>query len=208
MAYTELHYAQELTKDDPKYPKLFYWEENRPVVKIPQIEASYGIVRKMQQFSRESGISTDRLLALTSLLLEYIPYSANASVSCSWEQDFEGVWDFEFILTDVVKILNKKPVSTPKNDPKARKWYPEFVPTKTQYLFGINYDPESKLYRLRYKLYPSKSWWGFRYIEKLRPFDSLIEYIYNSLHPYIIEATTEMPEAKEEAEEEEFEPID
>lgn len=199
-----LNEVKNLIKDNENYPKLLEWIENFPVVKIPDCINSYDAYKTLRSFAKEAGITRDKILALTTFLIAIIPVLNQPKAIAEYSKDFNGVYDFQFVIDDLVKVLkNKKPTSRPKNDTKHKRYVPEYKEITVSYIFGLEYDPKTKLMRLRYKIYPQKHWWGFRYEERLRPFEDLIKFIVSDLISYHSEDLAEIsipddPESEED----------
>lgn len=175
--------AKSLIANDSKYPKLLSWEKRGPVTKIENCINSFSAGKALIAFCKDAGIDKDRLFALTQLLIALIPAISEPKVIAEHTVDFEGNYDFRFMLDDYVKILKKKPTSRPKSM-KKEKQIPVYVETKVSYTFGLEYNPKTKLWRLRCKIYPQKSWWGFRFEEKYRSFDDLLSFVAQDLIRY------------------------
>lgn len=145
------------------------------------------------EFCKHSGIPKDRMLSLILFLLSSVPEVNEPKVVADFSLDFDGIYDFQFILDDYTQVLkNKAPTSKPKRDSQRKSYVPEYKEVKSSYIFGLQYDPRTKLMKIRYKLYPQRSWWGFRYEEKYRTFDDLLEFIARDLIQYHKEDQSEV----------------
>ena len=63
----------------------------------------------------------------------------------------------------------------PSEEPKQSSKKNSPPTTKVTYTFGVQYFPASKIFKLRYSLYPQKHLWGLRFVERYRTFEDLIE---------------------------------
>ena len=202
-----LNEVKKLIENNSEYAKLLEWKENFPAVKIPDCINSYDAYKILRTFAKEAGLDKDKVLALTTFLIALIPLINEPKAIADYSKDFNGIYDFQFTVDDYMKVLkNKKPTSRPKNDSK-KKYVPEYKEVKVAYTFGLEYNPKTKLMRLRYKLCPQKHWWGFRYEEKLRSFEDLLKFIAMDLVQYYNEDHVEIsiPDESEEEDQISFE---
>lgn len=190
--YFEL--VQSLIKDNDEYLKLLSWTKTGSnSFIIDNCINSADAFNTLAKFSEVSGLDLDRIHALTVPLLAMIPIANEPKAIADFFLDFEGLYDLQFVIDDSVQVLvNKRPTSHPKNDKKHKKYEPKYKQVKTAYIFGLEYDPKTKLIRLRYKFYPQKHWWGFRYEERFRSFDNLLSFIVRDLIPYHNEEQVEV----------------
>lgn len=170
---------------DSKYPKLLSWERKGPAMKIQDCINSFSAGKTLIAFSKEVNIDPDRLFALSQIVISLIPVINTPKAIADYTVDFDGNYDFQFIVDDYMKILkNKKPTSRPKNILPDKKYVPIYKESRVSYTFGLEYNTRTKLWRLRCKLYPQKSWWGFRFEEKYRSFDELLLFVTRDLLRY------------------------
>lgn len=203
-----LNAVRSLVKDNQDYPKVLGWFENPPVIKIQDCINSYDAFKTLRSFCKEVGLDKDKVLALTELLLSLIPLVKVPKAIADYSVDYNGVYDFQFTIDDRIKILaNKKPTSRPKNDKKGKQYKPEYKEVSASYIFGLEYNPKTKLMRLRYKLYPQKHWWGFRYEERLRPFEDFLAFAVKDLIYYLNEDLSELKVLDDDSPQDEEEPV-
>jgi hypothetical protein len=178
-----LSQIENYTQNAEDYPKLLQWKTESPQNDLNCIGApeAYEVILS---FCNETGIDKDRVFALSSLMLALIPLINSPKIVADYSKDFNGIYDFQLTVDDYVKVLkNKKPTSKPRRDPK-KKYLPEYKEIKVLYIFGLEYDPKTNLWKLRYKLYPQRAYWGFRYEEKYRSFEELLEFAAKDLVHY------------------------
>lgn len=188
-----LEQAESLIKNNTEYPKQLSWKKKGSSLEIPLCINSLDAYKTVCAFAKDADLDVDKILALVLLLLSLIPIVNEPKAIAEYSIDYNGVYDFQFIIDDFVKVLtNKKPTSRPKNDKKQKKYVPVYKQIKSVYTFGLEYDPKTKLMRLRYKLYPQKHWWGFRYEERLRSFEDLLSFVVRDLVPYHNEEQVEI----------------
>ena len=138
--------------------------------------------KTIQKFSKESGVDKNKILALTSLILSIVPNPREPKIMVNYTRDFDGVYDFEFIVEDPIELLvSKVPMSKPKRDPKAKQQGPVFKSARIQYMLGFTYDPRTGLMKLRCRIHPQRSLWGFRFEEKRRSFEDLLKFMASDL---------------------------
>ena len=94
----------------------------------------------------------------------------------------------KLIPTDVDSSEEPKQ-SSKKNSPPT---------TKVTYTFGVQYFPASKIFKLRYSLYPQKHLWGLRFVERYRTFEDLIDFMFKDLWDFQTQDTAEPVILKED----------
>ena len=140
--------------------------------------------RTIFEFAQKSKVDADLIFGLSNFMLSLIPAACKPKIFADYSQDFNGLWDFSLRIEDYLILLKKK---APASLPKYAKAELDFKETKTSYIFGLEYDPEHKLYKLRYKLHPQKTWWGYRWDPRFRTSDDLAKVIFRELPQYYIE---------------------
>lgn len=185
-----VHYfkrAKNLTKK-LDFPNVLQWDRIGLGASIPNCINSKEAFKTMKAFAINTGIDLDRLFALTAFMLALIPAIKEPKAIAETTVDFEGVHDFNLVIDDYIDVYkNKKPLSRPKHDPQRKLVKMEVKTVHVTYMFGIEFNPRTKLMRLRSRLFPQKNLWGFRYEEKYRAFKELLDYIAPDIQRYFSE---------------------
>lgn len=201
----EFNYVSQLIEGSSDYKNNIWWTDGMVIIEPSDQEVrsfhwtyedgKYSIQNctdsdqasdVIYSFAAQSGLSADMIFGLSNFMLSLISAASKPKMIADCTRNFDGIWDFSIQVEDYLTLKKKTPASVPKRS-KTNQDHVEFEDRKTSYIFGFEYNPKSNLRKLRYKLYPQKSWWNYRWDVRYRSFEDLAKIICKHLPQYYVE---------------------